>query len=62
MSWWKKPASDTQITHGDRLWLYILAAIIMLLFLRSWRATLIVSLAIPVSVVGWFEDMAALGR
>lgn len=31
MSWWKKPASDTQITHGDRLWLYVVAAIIMLL-------------------------------
>jgi len=31
MSWWKKPASDRQITHGDRLWLYILAAIIILL-------------------------------
>lgn len=31
MRWWQKPASDTQITHGDRLWLYVLAAIIMLL-------------------------------
>jgi putative spermidine/putrescine transport system permease protein len=31
MGWWKEPASDTQITHGDRLWLYVLAAIIMLL-------------------------------
>ncbi len=31
MRWLKKPASDTQITHGDRLWLYIVAAIIMLL-------------------------------
>ena len=31
MRWWKKPASDTQITHGNRLWLYVLAAIIMLL-------------------------------
>ena len=31
MNWWKKPASDTQITHGDRLWLYVVAAIIMLL-------------------------------
>jgi len=31
MSWLKKPASDTQITHGSRLWLYIVAAIIMLL-------------------------------
>ena len=31
MSWLKNPASDTQITHGDRLWLYVVAAIIMLL-------------------------------
>lgn len=31
MNWMKAPASDTQITHGDRLWLYIVAAIIMLL-------------------------------
>ena len=31
MSWWKNPASDTQVTHGDRLWLYAVAAIVMLL-------------------------------
>jgi putative spermidine/putrescine transport system permease protein len=31
MRWWQKPASDTQVTHGNRLWLYILAAIIMML-------------------------------
>jgi putative spermidine/putrescine transport system permease protein len=31
MRWWKERASDTQITHGSRLWLYVLAAIIMLL-------------------------------
>ncbi len=31
MHWWNKAASDTQITHGKRLWLYVLAAIIMLL-------------------------------
>jgi HAE1 family hydrophobic/amphiphilic exporter-1 len=39
-----------------------LAALILLLFLRSWRATLVVSLAIPVSVIGSFVAMAALGR
>jgi HAE1 family hydrophobic/amphiphilic exporter-1 len=39
-----------------------LAAIILMLFLRSWRATVIISLAIPVSVVGSFVAMAALGR
>ena len=31
MSWWKRPATDTQITHGSRMWLYLLSAIIMLL-------------------------------
>ncbi|MEM6665327.1 MAG: efflux RND transporter permease subunit [Pseudomonadota bacterium] len=40
----------------------VLAAIILLLFLRSPRATLIVSLAIPVSVVSSFVAMAAMGR
>ena len=39
-----------------------LAAIVLLLFLRSGRATLVVSLAIPVSVIGAFVAMAALGR
>ncbi|WP_419905649.1 efflux RND transporter permease subunit [Kiloniella sp.] len=40
----------------------ILAAIILLIFLRSVRATVIISMAIPVSVVGSFVAMAALGR
>jgi HAE1 family hydrophobic/amphiphilic exporter-1 len=40
----------------------LLAAMILLLFLRSIGATLSVSLAIPVSVVGSFVAMAALGR
>lgn len=31
MSWLNRAASDTQITHRNRLWLYALAAIIMLL-------------------------------
>ena len=39
-----------------------LAAAILLLFLRSWRPTVIVSVAIPVSVIGSFVAMAALGR
>jgi len=39
-----------------------LAAIILILFLRSFRATLIISVAIPVSVVGSFVAMAVLGR
>lgn len=40
----------------------ILAAIILMLFLRSPRATLVISLAIPVSVVASFVAMAAMGR
>jgi len=39
-----------------------LAAMILLLFLRSFGATLIVSVAIPVSVVASFVAMAAMGR
>ncbi len=39
-----------------------LAALILLLFLRSFGATLVVTIAIPVSVVGSFVAMAALGR
>ncbi len=31
MGWWKKSTSDTQVTHGDRFWLYVVATIIMLL-------------------------------
>ncbi|MDH3689958.1 MAG: efflux RND transporter permease subunit [Gammaproteobacteria bacterium] len=39
-----------------------LAALILLLFLRSIRATLVVVMSIPVSVIGAFVAMAALGR
>ena len=39
-----------------------LAAVMLLLFLRSFRATLVISIAIPVSVIGAFVAMAALGR
>jgi len=39
-----------------------LAALILLLFLRSGGATLVVSMAIPVSIIGAFVAMAALGR
>ena len=40
----------------------LLAAFILMLFLRSPRATLIISIAIPVSIVATFVAMAALGR
>ncbi len=39
-----------------------LALIILLLFLRSWRPTVVIGAAIPVSVIGTFVAMAALGR
>ena len=38
------------------------AVLILIAFLRSFRATLIVSMAIPVSVVASFVAMAAMGR
>lgn len=43
LRWLKNPATETQITHGQRLWLYILSIIIMALLLAP---TLIV---IPMS-------------
>ncbi len=39
-----------------------LAALLLILFLRSWRPTAVISLSIPISVVGAFVAMAALGR
>ena len=39
-----------------------LAALVLFVFLRSIGATLVVTLAIPVSVIGAFVAMAALGR
>lgn len=39
-----------------------LATICLLLFLRSWRATLILAITIPVSVVGSFTVLDLLGR
>ncbi|MEM7696531.1 MAG: efflux RND transporter permease subunit [Pseudomonadota bacterium] len=40
----------------------VLAAVILMVFLRSPQATLIVSIAIPISVVASFVAMSALGR
>jgi hydrophobic/amphiphilic exporter-1 (mainly G- bacteria), HAE1 family len=39
-----------------------LAIFVLILFLRSWRATTVVALSIPVSIIGSFVAMAALGR
>lgn len=43
LNWLKRPASDTQITHGQRLWLYVFSGVIMVLLVAP---TLIV---IPMS-------------
>ncbi|WP_299444295.1 efflux RND transporter permease subunit [uncultured Rhodospira sp.] len=40
----------------------VLAAIVLLVFLRAFGPTVVVSLGIPVSVIGAFVGMAALGR
>ncbi|NQV81665.1 MAG: efflux RND transporter permease subunit [Alphaproteobacteria bacterium] len=40
----------------------VLAIIVLLIFLRSWRPTFVVALSIPVSVIGSFVAMALLGR
>ncbi|MFK7939197.1 MAG: ABC transporter permease [Roseovarius sp.] len=42
-NWFTRPASETQVTHGQRLWLYVLAVITMILLVTP---TLIV---IPMS-------------
>ena len=47
----------TNIIYGG-----ILAIIVLMIFLRSWRPTAVVAMAIPVSVVGSFVAMAVLGR
>ncbi|MEZ5924804.1 MAG: hypothetical protein R3D57_10535 [Hyphomicrobiaceae bacterium] len=44
--WLNRPASDTQVTHGQRLWLYALAGLVMLLLVAP---TLIV---MPMSFSG----------
>jgi len=54
--------SAIDLVQSNILFGGLLAAGILLLFLRSGRATLVVSLAIPVSVVGSFVAMAILGR
>lgn len=40
----------------------ILAIIVLMIFLRSWRPTVVIAMSIPVSVVGSFVAMAMLGR
>jgi len=38
------------------------AIVVLMLFLRNWRATLAVALAIPIAVIGTFMVVAGLGR
>ncbi|MDR4499928.1 MAG: multidrug efflux RND transporter permease subunit [Nitrospirales bacterium] len=45
-------------TLGEAL---ILVLIVVFLFLQSWRATLVPALAVPVSLIGTFAGMQALG-
>ena len=47
----------TNIIYGG-----ILAIIVLMIFLRSWRPTAVVAMSIPVSVIGSFVAMALLGR
>ena len=47
----------TNIIYGG-----LLAIIVLMIFLRSWRPTAVVAMSIPVSVVGSFVAMAVLGR
>ncbi|MHB1155215.1 MAG: efflux RND transporter permease subunit [Phycisphaerales bacterium] len=55
--------NDALALVKSNLWVGgILAAVILLLFLRSVKSTLIISLAIPLSVIGTFVVMAALKR
>ena len=46
MSWWRRPVTDTQITHGARLWLYVVAVLVLVFLVVP---TLIV---IPMSFSG----------
>ena len=39
----------------------ILVAIVVLVFLQNWRATIIPLIAVPVAIVGTFAVMAAMG-
>lgn len=39
-----------------------LAVTVLMLFLRNWRATLVVALAIPIAVIGTFVVVVGLGR
>jgi len=48
---------QSNIVYGGAL-----AIVVLMLFLRNWRATLVVALSIPVSVIGTFVVVVAMGR
>ncbi|PCC68548.1 hydrophobic/amphiphilic exporter-1, HAE1 family [Nannocystis exedens] len=53
-------ASIEQVTH-TLVEAFVLVALVVFVFLGDWRSTLIPTLAVPVSLVGAFIFMAALG-
>ncbi len=54
---------DARALVVNNLWMGgTLAVVVLLLFLRSIRPTVIISLAIPISVIGTFVAMRAFGR
>ena len=63
MGWLRRPASETQVTHGRRLWLYAFAALVMLFLVAP---TIIVDphvlLAVAISRVSTARMVAALVR
>lgn len=52
--------SINEVVHALRD-AFILVGIVVLIFLQSWRATIIPMIAVPVSLVGTFAIMAVLG-
>lgn len=47
---------------GNLVWAAVMTVTVLLVFLRSLRSMVVVALAIPISVIGVFLVMAALGR
>ena len=54
MSWWREPASPTQITHGARLWLYALAALVLVFLV-------VPTLIVFIICLGFYVTPAVLG-
>ena len=50
------------LVQGNLLVGGTLAALALLIYLRVWRPTVIIALAIPISIIGTFVIMTALGR